>query len=72
MLPGYFVNRKQITALEGYVSFVKNIVYYGTIIRNQKDYKSGPEHYFQEASFMIPTRLRPKYNLWGIYKIRAV
>lgn len=26
------------------------------------------KHYFQEASFMIPTRLKPKYNLWELYK----
>jgi O-antigen ligase len=33
----------------------------------RKDYKLA-EYYFQEASFMIPTRLRPKYNLWELYK----
>ena len=31
------------------------------------DYKLA-EYYFQEASFMIPTRMRPKYNLWELYK----
>ena len=39
----------------------------GNYYKEQKDYKSA-EHYFQEASFMIPTRLRPKYNLWELYK----
>ena len=31
------------------------------------DYKLA-EYYFQEASFMVPTRIRPKYNLWELYK----
>lgn len=33
----------------------------------RKNYKLA-EYYFKEASFMIPTRLRPKYNLWELYK----
>lgn len=29
------------------------------------------EYYFQEASFMIPSRLKPKYRLWELYKERG-
>lgn len=39
----------------------------GNYYVERKDYKLA-EYYFQEASFMIPTRLRPKYNLWELYK----
>lgn len=39
----------------------------GSYYVERKDYKLA-EYYFQEASFMIPTRLRPKYNLWELYK----
>lgn len=33
----------------------------------QKGYSSQAEKYYQTASYMIPTRIRPKYLLWRLY-----